>query len=156
MKSPSPKARWSPVLLSLTLRVWSWLPVTSRPAAAFSAVIGFWWAQDTVWVSWHMMMSLLLNTGEDGMLLLLGAPVARQAGKSLLQQIQPYAPRLISPRNGAVSGTPRHWTSRWSSDEPTLSTLADTDRSYSCSVLTNNWSEGLWQGPQQQNSLPTQ
>lgn len=36
---------------SLTLRVWSWLPVTSRPAAAFSAVIGFWWAQDTVWVS---------------------------------------------------------------------------------------------------------
>lgn len=53
-----------------------------------------------------MTMSLLLNTGEDGMLLLLGAPVARQAGKSSLQQTQPYATRLLSPRNGVVSGMP--------------------------------------------------
>lgn len=42
--------------------------------------MGFWWAQDTVWVSWHMMMSLLLNTGEEGMLLLLGAPAAKTNG----------------------------------------------------------------------------
>lgn len=69
----------------LTLKVWSWLPVTSRPAAAFSAVMGFWWAQETVWVSWHTMTSLLLNTGEDGMLLLLGAPAVREHSKSSLQ-----------------------------------------------------------------------
>lgn len=36
---------------ALTRSVWSWLPVTSRPAAAFRAVMGFWCAQDTVWVS---------------------------------------------------------------------------------------------------------
>lgn len=78
----------------LTLSVWSWLPVTSRPAAAFSAVMGFWWAQDTVWVSWHTMTSLLLNNGEDGMLLLLGAPAVRKHSKSSLQlSVWPISPR---------------------------------------------------------------
>lgn len=91
---------------SRTRSVWSWLPVTSRPAAAFSAVMGFWWAQDTVCVSWQDTTSPLLNTGEDGMLLLLGAPAARRVGKSSLQQTQSDTARLTSPRNYVVLWTP--------------------------------------------------
>lgn len=44
----------------LTLRVWSWLPVTRRPAAARSAVMGFWCAQGTVWVRRQATTSLPL------------------------------------------------------------------------------------------------
>lgn len=51
---------------TLTLSVWSWLPVTRRPAAAFRAVIGFWCAQGTVWVRWQATVSLLLYTGDVG------------------------------------------------------------------------------------------
>lgn len=50
----------------LTLRVWSWLPVTRRPAAALRAVMGFWWAQGTVWVRRQATLSLLLCTGAAG------------------------------------------------------------------------------------------
>lgn len=46
--------------MSLTRTVWSWLPVTTRPAAARSTVIGFWWAHCTEWVSRQQMTSSLL------------------------------------------------------------------------------------------------
>lgn len=59
---------------TLTLSVWSWLPVTSRPAAAFRAVMGFWCAQGTVWVRRQATVSLLLYTGDVGELLRPGVP----------------------------------------------------------------------------------
>lgn len=45
---------------ALTRTVWSWLPVTTRPAAARSTVMGFWWAHCTERVSWQLMTSSLL------------------------------------------------------------------------------------------------
>lgn len=44
----------------LTRTVWSWLPVTTRPAAALSTVMGFWWAHCTERVSWQLIRSSLL------------------------------------------------------------------------------------------------
>lgn len=38
-------------VVSFTLTVWSWLPVTTLPAAALSTVMGFWWAHCTERVS---------------------------------------------------------------------------------------------------------
>lgn len=45
---------------ALTRTVWSWLPVTTLPAAARSTVMGFWWAHCTERVSWQLMTSSLL------------------------------------------------------------------------------------------------
>lgn len=87
--------------------------------------MGFWWAQDTVWVSWHMMMSLLLNTGEEGMLLLLGAPAAEQRAECSGQQDAALRPEVcaqhhperpksardqIRDASGLKSGRTRAWS----------------------------------------------
>lgn len=47
-------------VMALTLTVWSWLPVTTLPAAALSTVMGFWWAHCTERVSWQLITSSLL------------------------------------------------------------------------------------------------
>lgn len=102
------------------------------------------------------MMSLLLNTGEDGMLLLLGAPVARHSAKSSVQQTASHSRTNITQK---WCDTRDAWMLNFKEFEPgppksrTLGTLADTKGSYGCSALMNNWSEALQQGPQQQNSL---
>lgn len=44
----------------LTRTVWSWLPVTTLPAAARSTVMGFWCAHCTERVSWQLITSSLL------------------------------------------------------------------------------------------------
>lgn len=65
-----------------TLSVWSWLPVTKRPAAAFRAVMGFWCAQGTVWVRRKATVSLLYM-GDEEELPRPGVP--KENGPSLLK-----------------------------------------------------------------------
>lgn len=77
---------------TLTLSVWSWLPVTSRPAAAFRAVMGFWCAQGTVWVRRQATVSLLLYTGDVGELLRPGVPGDKPSMRSLRAAAAPPAP----------------------------------------------------------------
>lgn len=81
------------IVPTLTLSVWSWLPVTRRPAAAFRAVMGFWCAQGTVWVRWQATLSLLLQTGETGELPRPGAPGDNRPGKGPRRRHLQWPPR---------------------------------------------------------------